>query len=106
MTTAQPRTCVAFRRRGLVGPAVVGVILLAAGLGLFVDEYVLLGLTVPTPLRLLVALASTLLGGWLTYGIVERALSDDPAIEVTPAEVRLHVAPGAGCGSGTTRCSA
>ena len=83
-----------FDRRGLVPMGVLGFVFTVVGAVMLVDEYVLLGLVVPTPLRVVLAGATCLMGGWLCWCAIVRARSSDPAIGIAGSRVQLHANPG------------
>lgn len=85
---------VAFDQRGLRPLLLVAAVLGVGGVGLLVDDAVLLGVDVPTPLRCAFGGLALLLAGWLIRSVVRRRGSDDDAVRLDADVLRLHVNPG------------
>lgn len=94
LTATAGELSVPFDPRGLRNLYATGALAIVLGVAMIFAEYVLLGMTVPTPLRIAFGMASVGLGCFLGVSARRRARTDEPALQVHGDQLFLHVNPG------------
>ena len=83
-----------FDKSNLWRMALVGLVLLVGSIAMYLNEYILIGVTVPEEVRRLTAVLAGSLSLWFIYASIERYISKDPALMIVDGQLFSHVNPG------------